>query len=269
MDHIKSLDPPGIVHPILTPRFAISCSSPLLAGLGEIAAADPDLAIQTHISENAAEIAFTRQLFPDCSSYAGVYDNFGLLRNKTILAHGCHLSDDELELIRSRGAGISHCPTSNLNLRSGIANVGGMLDRGIKVGLGTDVSGGYSPSMLTAMQHASICSKILSQRATADPSSPLSFTSRQLPLATLLYLATMGGAEVCGLAGVVGNFLPGKQFDGLLVDMRDNDGVQDESRTLLQLLEKFLFCGDDRSISLVWVKNTLVGGHDHGRRKPA
>lgn len=134
VEYIKSLSPsPPLVHPILTPRFAISCSSPLLAGLGEIAAKDPELAIQTHISENAAEIAFTRELFPECPHYAGVYDKFGLLRRKTILAHGVHLGEDELELIRAKGAGISHCPTSNFNIRSGMANVGAMLDKGIKV----------------------------------------------------------------------------------------------------------------------------------------
>lgn len=135
INYIKSLSPTSpLVHPILTPRFAITCSSPLLAGLGEIAAEDRELAIQTHISENAAEIAFTKELFPDAPHYTGVYDGFGLLKRKTILAHGVHLAEDELELIKDKDAGISHCPTSNFNIRSGMANVGVMLDKGIKVG---------------------------------------------------------------------------------------------------------------------------------------
>lgn len=95
-------------------------------------------------------------------------------------------------------------------------------------------------------------------------SSPGEFSGRQLPIATLLYLATMGGADLCGLANTVGNFTPGKEFDALLVDMRSGgegvwceDGDDDE---LDALLEKFLFCGDSRNVAAVWVKNQLVGG---------
>lgn len=138
IDHIKSLNAQAtntepLVQPILTPRFAISCSDDLLAGLGSLAASDPALRIQTHISENLSEIAFTKKLFPQISSYAGVYDHFGLLRNNTVLAHAVHLEDDEKKLVLERKAGISHCPTSNFNLSSGVAPIGEFLDLGIKV----------------------------------------------------------------------------------------------------------------------------------------
>ncbi len=123
----------ALVEPILTPRFAICCTNELLSGLQAIAKEHPDMAIQTHISENASEVAFTKELFSECATYAGVYDQFGLLRAKTILAHAVHLEDEELNLVKQREAGISHCPTSNFNLRSGMARVGEMLDRGIKV----------------------------------------------------------------------------------------------------------------------------------------
>ena len=164
--HIRTLPPPAgarepLVRPILTPRFAISCTGALLDGLGRLAAEDPALTIQTHISENESEIVLTKKLFPPGSlptprplpngtesgkaqaaksrvkdpgvTYAGVYDAFGLLRRNTILAHGVHLEEEEVALIKARGAGISHCPTSNFNLRSGCARVGMLLDRGIKV----------------------------------------------------------------------------------------------------------------------------------------
>jgi guanine deaminase len=140
--HIHQLPSPSaydsqrsLVHPILTPRFAISCTDDLLNSLGELAASDKDLRIQTHISENKDEITFTRELFPAQPSYAAVYDASGLLRRGTVLAHAVHLSDDELSLVAQRNAGISHCPTSNFNLRSGLAPVGEMLDRGINVGV--------------------------------------------------------------------------------------------------------------------------------------
>jgi guanine deaminase len=124
---------PSLVLPILTPRFAISCTKPLLASLGTLAAADPALRIQTHISENPTEISFTKSLFPECKTYAGVYDAYGLLRANTVLAHAIHLEEEEIDLIKSRDAGVSHCPTSNFNLSSGVARVGELLDRGIKV----------------------------------------------------------------------------------------------------------------------------------------
>ncbi|KAF8635512.1 hypothetical protein AX17_003902 [Amanita inopinata Kibby_2008] len=209
IDHIRSLPPTSslnsqipvleqLVKPILTPRFAISCTSDLLKGIGGIATSDVSLHIQTHISENRSEIEYTKKLFPDAPHYAGVYDAFGLLRNNTVLAHGVHLEDAEIKLILERKAGISHCPTSNFNLRSGIAPIGKYLDRGLKVGLGTDVSGGFSPSILTAIQHASIASKVLAFQSAPEPASTTSdgkFSNRQLSVATLFYLATLGGAE--------------------------------------------------------------------------
>src|ERR1700728_2233299 len=117
ISYIRSLPSPHTVYPILTPRFAISCTNPLLTSLGTLAASDPTLRIQTHISENTSEVAFTKELFPECTTYAGVYDSFGLLRNNTVLAHAVHLEDEEIALIKEKGAGISHCPTSNFNLR--------------------------------------------------------------------------------------------------------------------------------------------------------
>ncbi|KAI0345335.1 Metallo-dependent hydrolase [Trametopsis cervina] len=308
--HIRGLTPSpssALVQPILTPRFAISCTPALLASLGALAASDPTLAIQTHISENASEIVFTKSLFPpgvlpataetgeekEQATYAGVYDAYGLLRQNTVLAHAVHLEESEVELIRRRGAGISHCPTSNFNLRSGCAHVGMLLDKGIKVGLGTDVSGGFSPSILTAVQHASIASKVIAMQHSHSPANPpaphTSFASRQLPISTLLYLATQGGADVCDLSSRIGSLVPGKAFDALVVSVRSdagNPGVwgvdwdeelgvlgsngkterergrERERERLEGMLERFLFCGDDRNVRRVFVQGRCVGGKE-------
>ncbi|KAG6820865.1 hypothetical protein H0H93_010692 [Arthromyces matolae] len=272
ISHIRSIsshpDTPHtshLVQPILTPRFAISCTPELLTSLGELASSDPSLSIQTHISENLNEVRAVKKLFPNAPHYAGVYDQFGLLRSNTILAHGVWLEDAEIELIAKRKAGISHCPTSNFNLSSGVAPIGKYLDKGIKVGLGTDVSGGYSPSILNTIQNTSIASKIIAMENRALGKSDSEFKNRQFPVATLLYLATLGGAEVCDIDKRVGSFKEGKSFDALLVDTRTNAGASgmwfpEQEVTLEELLERFLFCGDDRNISRVYVQGRLIGG---------
>jgi guanine deaminase len=136
--HIRGLDhsclgQEPLVQPILTPRFALSCTRDLLTCLGALAASEPTLRIQTHISENEAEVIETLKTFPEAKSYTDLYDMYGLLRHNTILAHAVHLTKEEVELIKRRGAGISHCPTSNFNLNSGIAPIGYFLDKGVKV----------------------------------------------------------------------------------------------------------------------------------------
>ena len=127
-------DPKELVRPILTPRMAISVTPELLSNLSRLAKTfDPPLSIQTHLSENDQEIKTTGELFPDSKDYTSVYDDFGLLGPRTILAHCVHLTKEERGLIKRRNAGISHCPTSNFFIGSGNARVREMLDEGIKV----------------------------------------------------------------------------------------------------------------------------------------
>ncbi|OCH93398.1 guanine deaminase [Obba rivulosa] len=298
-DHGKPSSAEALVRPVLTPRFAISCSPELLASLGALAESDRSLAIQTHISENESEVVFTKSLFPPevlpaalspvhgPVTYAGVYEAYGLLRENTILAHAVHLEPTEVDIIKRTRAGVSHCPTSNFNLRSGCAKIGILLDEGIKVGLGTDVSGGFSPSILTAVQHASICSKVVALQSPSDSAvaGAGKFASRQLPVATLLHLATLGGAQVCNLADRIGSLAPGKAFDALVVSVRSDAGnpalwgvdldqdfglgqVEGEGgrhkseKELEAMLERFLFCGDDRNIRRVYVQGRLIGGKE-------
>lgn len=143
-----------------------------------------------------------------------------------------------------------------------------------KVSLGTDVSGGFSPSILTAIQHASIASKALSTQA-APSSATSTYADCQLPLATLLHLATLGGAQVCALEDRIGSFAPGKAFDALLVSARGDAGNSglwgadldeelhvrlDKRKELDVWLERFLFTGDDRNIKRVYVQGRWIGG---------
>ncbi|CAO1618991.1 unnamed protein product [Jaminaea pallidilutea] len=286
----------ALVHPILTPRFAISCTDSLLTGISAILSRDPTLRIQTHLSESPDEIAFTRELFPFASSYTQLYDHFGLLTDRTVLAHAIHLDEKELQMLKARDCGISHCPTSNMNLRSGATKLGDMLNRGIKVSLGTDASGGFGLGMLSAIREASVVAKVVqfTQRDVqsdcqsqaevnerdADPAHATEdFTQKPLSPATLLWLATVGGAQVATIDDRTGSLEVGKEFDALHVRMDVEPGYSggacsgyaysgnpsayvEEGESLEALVEKFLFTGDDRNIANVWVRSRLIGGVD-------
>ncbi|CAG8759618.1 14586_t:CDS:1, partial [Acaulospora morrowiae] len=218
-----------------------------------------DVPIQSHLSENADEIAFVAEKFPNLPNYTSVYDNHGLLNNKTIMAHGIHLSPEERDLIRKRGVGISHCPNSNFSLCSGVCNVRQLLNEGIKVGLGTDISGGYAKTILDSIRSASLASKVTYMTTPGDGQKPSHITLHEL-----FYLATMGGANLVNLENVIGNFEVGKEFDALLIDPESHqspincfEGIDDN---IERVFEKFIFLGDERNILRVYVRGKLVSG---------
>lgn len=123
----------------------------------------------------------------------------GLLGERTILAHGVYLGADERALFRDRGASVSHCPLSNCMLRSGMLNVRRLLAEGVNVSLGTDVSGGASPSMLSAIRETQKVSNLVSlveKAERGDEWAPLTDIEA-------FYLATVGGAASLGVHGLV------------------------------------------------------------------
>jgi len=247
---IRGLGSP-LLTPIVTPRFVPTCSRELLTGLGELARRE-GLPVQTHLSENEREVAWVRALEPDCESYTQVYEKSGLLGPRTVLAHCVHLSDDEVEVIRSTGSGVSHCPNSNFSLKSGVCNVQRLRRAGVKVGLGTDCSGGFSPSVLDAMRQAVTASNIL--YCNKEEEAPLVFSDA-------LYLATRGGAGLLGREGELGVLEAGALADLLLVDM---DGQQNTRlfghETPEDMVHKLVFLGDDRNILEVFVAGNRVKG---------
>lgn len=263
IDYISSIDPEyEIVSPIITPRFAPSCTSELLQGLGDLQK-ETNLPVQTHMSENHGEIAMVKDLFPASKHYADVYDTHGLLGERTILAHCVHLSESEKDLIKVRSCKISHCPTSNSSITSGAAKVRQLLDKGIDVGLGTDMSGGYSPSLLEAARQALLVSRHVAMDETADEVERV-----KLSVEEVLFLATRGGAKVVGLEKRVGGFEVGMDWDAQLIMLNtvgddeslENAGPVDvfgwESKE--DKVAKWVFNGDDRNTRVVWVKGRKV-----------
>ncbi|XP_034117508.1 guanine deaminase [Drosophila albomicans] len=257
---LRKLNSP-LVLPTITPRFALSCSKELLSKLGDIAK-EHDLHIQSHISENLDEIKFVKEIFS--TSYAGAYDEAGLLTKKTVMAHGVHLEDDEIALLRERGTSIIHCPASNTNLNSGLCDVQRLIKAGVTVGLGTDVSGGNSVSILHALSRALDVSKHIdvfnSQdiRGSGAAKNPQK-NYKQLSYKQAFYLATLGGAKALTLDHITGNFAVGKDFDALVVDVSILEKPH-RSLTVDELLEKFIYTGDDRNITSVFVAGRKVKG---------
>ncbi|XP_029019893.1 guanine deaminase [Betta splendens] len=239
-----------LVKPVVTPRFALSCTEALLEQLGAIAK-NNNLHIQSHISENTEEVKLVKELFPESESYTDVYHKCNLLTNKTVMAHGCYLSDEELDLFRETGAALSHCPNSNTSLCSGTLNVRNVLKHKVKLGLGTDVAGGYSASMLDAVRRAQDVSKFLTIQ---DPGHDT------LTFEEVFRLATLGGSQALSLDTQTGNFEVGKDFDALRVNVAAADGPIDLTQKVEPkiLLEKFLNLGDDRNIVEVFVAGRKV-----------
>ncbi|XP_065349672.1 guanine deaminase [Cloeon dipterum] len=236
------------VQPVITPRFAISCDANLMLQLGEIAQ-KLDVHIQTHISENKGEIEFVKELFPDCKNYAEVYEKAKLLTKKTVLAHGVYLLDEELQLLSKIGTSVSHCPNSNTSLQSGMCDVKRLLKYNVKVGLGTDMSGGYGHSIMDAMRQALSVSTCISFNK--ENYKPLDFQQ-------VIHLATLGGAEALALDEITGNFAVGKEFDALLVDMNAGPSDLIKDYSALELLQKFVYLADDRNVKQVYVAGTLA-----------
>ncbi|KZL78355.1 guanine deaminase [Colletotrichum incanum] len=256
--HIRQIDPTGqLVRPVLTPRFAICCTPALLAGLGKMASEDPELAIQTHFNEAEQEIKATRDLFPEFSSEADLYHHYGLLNRRSILAHCTLMTEYEVDKIREYECGVAHCPISNMTVGGGFmaASVRQFLNKGIKVGLGTDSGGGFSSSMLDSIRQAIIASNAREVISKGK--------DKALSLDEVFYLSTLGGASVCCLEDKVGNFAVGKEFDAIWVNC-PLDGsfgvmtVREETDSLRTIFEKFLMTGDDRNIARVYVQGKLV-----------
>lgn len=191
--------------PILTPRFVPCCSAQLLQMLGQIRK-ERNLPVQSHMSENPAEIRFVHELFPEEKSYGHCYERFGLMGENTIMAHCVYSSAEEVALMKERGVFVAHCPASNTNLASGIAPVRAYLDGGLNVGLGSDVAGGHTESIFRAITDAIQVSKLY-WRLVDNRCKPLCF-------AEAFFLATLGGGA---FFGKVGSFAPGYEFDALVL----------------------------------------------------
>lgn len=244
--------------PILTPRFIPCCTDELMEELREIQMAY-GIAVQSHLSENKSEIDFVKILRPNNLFYGEAYDDYGLFGKnydndipvKTVMAHCVWSTDDEIKLMKENGVFIAHCPASNMNLTSGIAPVTKYLDKGINIGLGSDIAGGHSDSMFRAITDAIQVSKMY-YRMVDESVRPLLFSEA-------FYMATKGGGE---FFGKVGCFDEGYEFDAIVLD--DSILLHPQKITLAERMHRAVYLGlDEKGITAKYVAGSLIlGGYD-------
>ncbi|KAL1499310.1 hypothetical protein AB1Y20_011518 [Prymnesium parvum] len=247
-----------LVNPVVTPRFIPTCSKALLEGLGALAAKYDARGcwVQSHCAESVDEMAFVEQLHPGKRDVQ-IFAEAGLLTGRCVMAHCVHMREDELRTFAERGTGIACCPLSNAFFAGGTFQLRRAQQAGVRVGLGTDVAGGYSPSMLNSCRTAVIASKVSASTAGADIDFKVAF-----------WTATLGSAAALGLEQHLGNFAVGKQFDACVIsraaDVYDTFAPPsaDPREVLMADFERYVNLGDDRNVQKVYVRGRLVKGGD-------
>ena len=230
----------------ITPRFALTSSPEQLAAAGKLAKEFPDVWIHTHLAENMDEVEEIAKQFPDSRSYLDVYDQHNLLRERAVFAHCLHMDDQDRANMARKGGAAAFCPTSNLFLGSGLFDLPAMRKAGIRCGLGTDVGGGTSLSLL---------------RTASEAYKVLHLQEHALPATRALYLATLGAAEALYLDDKIGNFAKGKEADFVVLDFEGSSLTARRSAAAESIEEKLfalMTLADDRNIAATWVRGRPV-----------
>ena len=242
-----------LVLPVITPRFIPSCTDALLEGLGALAQ-ETGCHVQTHASESdwAAGHVRDRLGCSDCDAL----DRFGLLTDRTVLAHANFVTDTDMTLMAQRGAAVAHCPMSNAYFANAIFPIRRALESGVEVGLGTDISGGFSPSILDGMRHALMTSRHLSHGT--DPALPPETRGSgeaALTAVEAFWLATAGGGDALSLP--VGRLQAGQCFDALVIRANlPGSGLRlfPGQERPEDAFEKIVLTADRGAISDIWVQ---------------
>ena len=225
----------------VTPRFAPTSSAEQLTLAAQLLQDNPQLHLHTHMAENADECDWVASLFPGHTDYLAVYEHFGLVRKRSVFAHCIHLSDNAWKRLARAEASVAHCPCSNLFIGSGLFDLRSAQKHRVRMGLGTDVGGGDSFSMLRTINEAYKIQQL--QQHTITPQHAF-------------YLATLGGARALDLDAHIGNFQPGKEADFLVIDERATPLLKRRTATQTKIMDRLfsvLMLGDDRCIEQTWI----------------
>lgn len=240
---IKAWHGKGRQHVAITPRFAITSSPEQMEMAQTLVREYPDLHMQTHLSENRAEIEFTKELFPWCDDYTGVYEHYGLLGPKSLFGHSIHLSEREADAMSASGSVAVFCPTSNLFLGSGLFDLKTLDERDnpVRIAVATDIGGGTNYSMLRTIDEGYKVLQLQGQRMT--------------PLESF-YRITLGNARALSLDDKIGSLEPGRDADIIVLDAHATPAMALRMETVSKLTEELFLLqtlGDDRAIAETYI----------------
>lgn len=227
----------------ITPRFAITSTPEQLEMCGALASEYPDCHIQTHLSENHAEIALAAELFPDCGDYTAIYERYGLLGPKSLFGHCIHLSDREADALSESGSVAVFCPTSNLFLGSGLFPWFRMQTREkpVRTAIATDIGGGTNYSLLRTLD---------------EGYKVIALQGRKLDPLTAFWQATLGNALALSMDDEIGSLEPGRYADLVVLDARATPAMKLRMETVETLAEELFLIqtlGDDRTVVETYV----------------
>ena len=236
----------------ITPRFAATSSPEQLELAGALRKAHPGCFVQTHISEQPSEVDWVRRLFPGRASYADVYHHYGLLGRGTVLGHGIHLGETELQLLHRTGTAIAHCATSNLFLGSGLFDLrrSKAAPRPVHVAIGTDIGAGTTFSMLQTLNETYKVAHVKDYALSAG---------------CAFYLATRGTAVAIGIEDKVGSLAPGLEADLVVLDLHATPLLRfrmQQARNHHEALFLLMTLGDDRAVRATYVAGRLAHDRD-------
>lgn len=252
---------PQGVYPVVTPRFIPSCTDDSLKGLGALAA-KYDVHIQSHCSESDWAHEFVQERFGKNDAFA--LNDFGLLTEKAIMAHCGFLSDEDMELFAEKGTAVAHCPISNAYFGNAVTPIAKLLNEyQVETGLGSDISGGFSPSLFDNIRQAVISSRMLADGVDKDCcSEKRGISGSSITLNEAFYLATAGGGESLSLP--IGKLAVDYAWDVQIVDSKKLP-IFSESEPLMEIFQKILYLLRPEDITEVWVQGRKV--HDNNTKE--
>lgn len=229
------------LHYAITPRFAPTSTEAQLERAGALHSEAAGLYMQTHVSENPDEVSWVQSLFPKARDYVDVYEHYGLLHDRAVLAHGLHLTDREWTALREHQARIAVCPTSNTFLGSGLFDFSRAEQEGLVLGLASDVGGGTSLSQLVSAAEAYKVGQLKGYKLTANQ---------------LWYQMTAGNARALHLQSEIGTLEVGKMADIVVLDPARSTNLSARlagAASLDEALFATLILGDERLTRATWV----------------
>ena len=230
----------------VTPRFAPTSSPAQLEVCSALMEKYSDIYLQSHVSENMAEIKWVAKLFPESRSYLDVYARFNLLGPRSMFGHAIHMDETDLAQAKETETKFVHCPTSNLFMNSGLFRLGDMRRAGLKILLGSDVGGGTSFSPFITMKAAYEIALMNHYFLTPEEA---------------FWMSSSGGAEALGLGNQIGSIKPGFEADLVVIDLHSTPLIEQrvlQADSLSDVLFTQMILADDRAIRATYANGVRI-----------